>query len=360
MICPECKKNIEDESLLFCPFCGTEIKVVPEYNSFEEDELPSMLVHGGEKKTPEIKKTSSKRTLILACLILLGLFFGTFLTVYTYHHSYNYYYSSAEKSFKNKDYKSALNMALKAYNKRADYEATLLLGKSYYKEKDYKKSEKYLKEAISLYPRRTDAYSVLISLYESEGNFDAIKSLRDSATNLNIIELFDNVVMASVIFSKKAGSYDDDFELSLKTYGDYKIYYTLNGDKPDKTNGILYKKDSPINISEGKTIVKAACCDKKGHFGEVKTEKFTVKYTEPDNPFVSPESGVISGETKVTITSPYEVYYTWDGSDPTTSSDIYTGPLDIPTGNNVLSVMCINEHGLKSEIQRYNYIYQPQ
>lgn len=359
MICPECKKNIEDESLLFCPFCGAEIKVVPEYNTFEEDELPSMLVQDGEKKTIKKKNSSKRPIIIIACLVLAGIFAGTLVMINSYHHSYDYYISRANESYNKKNYSSSLSMAIKAYNKRGDYESALLIGKSYYKTKDYKNSEKYLKKAISLYPRRTEAYSVLISVYESEGDFDAIKDLRDSTTNLGIIELFDNVVMANVNFSKSSGTYDDDFELSLSTYGDYKIYYTLNGDRPDK-KGTLYDKDSPIKISEGKTTVKAACCDEKGHFGEVKTRKYTVEYTDPDDPVVSPESGVISGEPKVTITSPYEVYYTWDGSDPTTSSDIYTGPLDIPAGNNVLSVMCVNEHGLQSEIQRYNYIYQPQ
>ena len=51
--------------------------------------------------------------------------------------------------------------------------------------------------------------------------------------------------------------------------------------------------------------------------------------------------------------------FTWDGSDPVKGSVKYTGPLEMPPGNQVLSVILINSVGLRSCVYRVNYIYMP-
>ena len=44
MICKNCKKEIPDDKV-FCPYCGKEIRFVPDYNTFEEDVLSLSLIH---------------------------------------------------------------------------------------------------------------------------------------------------------------------------------------------------------------------------------------------------------------------------------------------------------------------------
>lgn len=54
------------------------------------------------------------------------------------------------------------------------------------------------------------------------------------------------------------------------------------------------------------------------------------------------------------------IYYTWDGTDPTTASARYTEPFEVPEGNNVLSVLVVDKKtGLDSGVYRANFIYYP-
>ena len=63
----------------------------------------------------------------------------------------------------------------------------------------------------------------------------------------------------------------------------------------------------------------------------------------------------------ITIQVPMDcaAYYTWDGSDPTEASLKYKEPLEMPQGNQVLSVILVNSVGLKSCVYRVNYVYMP-
>ena len=93
------------------------------------------------------------------------------------------------------------------------------------------------------------------------------------------------------------------------------------------------------------------------------TAQYHVEENPPSYPSVSPDGGEIWGETYVTITAEENcsIYYTWDGSDPTEASAKYMEPLLVPEGNNVLSVLVVNDkNGLSSEIYRSNFIYVPQ
>ena len=49
-------------------------------------------------------------------------------------------------------------------------------------------------------------------------------------------------------------------------------------------------------------------------------------------------------ETSVTVTVPdgCSAYYTGDGSTPTAASHLYTQPIKVPEGNNILSVVIID------------------
>ena len=69
-----------------------------------------------------------------------------------------------------------------------------------------------------------------------------------------------------------------------------------------------------------------------------------------------------SEETTVTITQQKDctIYYTWDSTDPTTESAVYTEPIVVPEGDYVLSVMAVNNKtGLVSDIYRVNLGYHP-
>lgn len=78
---------------------------------------------------------------------------------------------------------------------------------------------------------------------------------------------------------------------------------------------------------------------------------------------ISLDSGAITSPTQITISADpnCRIFYTWDsiGTDPTVDSFEYTGPIDVIEGNNVLSVVAINNRDMSSNIVRRNYIYEP-
>ncbi|MBQ7678205.1 MAG: chitobiase/beta-hexosaminidase C-terminal domain-containing protein [Lachnospiraceae bacterium] len=204
------------------------------------------------------------------------------------------------------------------------------------------------------------------------------------------------------IFSKAGGEYPDDFELSISAPDGAKIIYAMEGadaasgsgfseaagqkegsDTMEGTNpaddtdpvdgddaadaageeafkGSVYNE--PLKITEGRTIVRAQCVNEDNEKGPVTEKIYVVKYPQPDKPNVLQESGTYHEETYVTIKTNVpggKIYYTWDGSNPTVYSMLYTEPVLIPEGNHVLSVIVINERNMSSDIARYNYVYIP-
>ena len=92
------------------------------------------------------------------------------------------------------------------------------------------------------------------------------------------------------------------------------------------------------------------------------TEKYQINYEAPDYPVVSPGSGHYDAPTTIRITTDLEgakIYYTWDGSIPTPNSEQYYGPIDMPEGNNVLSVILVDKNGMSSNVFRANYEFTP-
>lgn len=143
------------------------------------------------------------------------------------------------------------------------------------------------------------------------------------------------------------------------------IYYTINGDDPTGKSGELYD-GKPIALgSESKTIVIKAIAVK----GEAKSKVATFTYTvstelDPDKFVEAPVFDIPSGKevepgTKVTLTNPEEgvkVYYTMDGTEPTSGSTEYKAPIDLGTkaGEVVIKAIAFREEN-KSSVSTYEY-----
>ena len=115
-------------------------------------------------------------------------------------------------------------------------------------------------------------------------------------------------------------------------------------------------------LTEGSTTVKAVARNADGNYSLVTENTYEIAYEKPDYPEVSPSEGSVTAPTFVQVTIPEgcTVYYTWDGSRPTESSAVCTEPLAIPEGNNILSLLLVDEHGMQSDVLQCNYRYLPQ
>ena len=108
------------------------------------------------------------------------------------------------------------------------------------------------------------------------------------------------------------------------------IYYTTNGSTPTTSST---KYTGAIAVNSAMTI--KAIATKSGNYtnSEVATASFTIKAREVvATPVISPAGGEVQEGATVTIscaTSGATVYYTTDGSTPTTSSAVYSGAITV-------------------------------
>ena len=79
-------------------------------------------------------------------------------------------------------------------------------------------------------------------------------------------------------------------------------------------------------------------------------------------PVANYKEGVYRNPINVELSSSNDVtiYYTTDGTTPTTDSQAYTEPFSMPEGNIVVSAIAVDEHDLVSSVARKNYIVNPQ
>ena len=87
--------------------------------------------------------------------------------------------------------------------------------------------------------------------------------------------------------------------------------------------------------------------------------EYKVEYKAPDAPTISPRSGSYETEQLIVIgniPAGGKAYYTLDNTTPTDKSTLYTGPFDMPSGNNVLSVITYDKNGQKSSVVKRNYV----
>jgi len=106
---------------------------------------------------------------------------------------------------------------------------------------------------------------------------------------------------------------------------DAEIRYTLDGTDPSQTNGEIYS--TPIEVSESTTI-KAIAYKEGIANSQIAIATYAMNVQQVATPVFSPSSGtILNNDTEITITtatSGANIYYTRDGSTPTTSSELYS------------------------------------
>ncbi|MGN0312355.1 MAG: chitobiase/beta-hexosaminidase C-terminal domain-containing protein [Lachnospiraceae bacterium] len=363
MKCKKCGNEVKAGDV-YCPKCGAEIQIVPDYNVFDED-ISSALkeertVTVNEEKKPVDKK---KRALLIvtAVIAVVAVIFGisVLITNNQKNKSFSYQYDRAAEYLENELPDKALEAIKKALAVDSDNEnGLILLAKIQVALEQPEDAINTLLSVVDLYPDSFEAYNMLIDLYSEQGDYESIAELAKDVENDRILALFAGYVPTRPVFKTEPGTYDTNILLELQSDSTSQIYYTTDGSSP-VTDGMVYTEE--IKLEAGTTVVKAVSTNEFGIFSDVVEGTYQIELAIPDKPVVSLASGTYSESQTIMISVPEgcSAYYTWDGSTPNKGSTKYTGPFEILEGNNVLSVVIMNQNDQASDVARFNYIYYP-
>jgi hypothetical protein len=155
------------------------------------------------------------------------------------------------------------------------------------------------------------------------------------------------------------GTYDSAVSVTLTPDEPAAVYYTTDGSTPDNGSAVY---TSPISIAENSTLMFFGV-DTAGNEEAVRTEVYVIDNTADHTPpytTADPAGGTYASPVSVTLTSNESatIYYTTDGTEPTTSNYTDTGAsplsgIDIPD-NTTLKFFGIdgpgNEESVKTEV----------
>ncbi len=177
----------------------------------------------------------------------------------------------------------------------------------------------YYNKSASLSPQKTYGNpldnDMKISIYNDRGQ------------NINYAHwLFEETEFYIVEAPTITNNYDGTISLSTTTAG-ATIYYTTNGDTPDNTST---EYSSPFLLGDA-TVIKAIAylgsdCSDVSIYNVPTYYKPTISY---DNS---------TSEVTITCTGATGIYYTTDGSNPTTSSASYSAPFTVSSGTIVKAI----------------------
>src|SRR5919202_2108947 len=139
----------------------------------------------------------------------------------------------------------------------------------------------------------------------------------------------------------------------------YSVRYTLDGTTPTATSPVY---TAPITIGSAtattRTTLTYAASDPAGNVGAAFSQAYIID-TTPPTVSASPAGGSYTGAQSVSLVAvddigPSTIYYTADGSTPTTASARYTGPLGL-AGNVTLKYLAVDEVGNTSAVGTQTY-----
>jgi hypothetical protein len=142
-----------------------------------------------------------------------------------------------------------------------------------------------------------------------------------------------NGAVASPVFSPAPGTYSSAQSVTItSTTSGATIYYTTDGSTPTTAST---KYTAPVTISTTTTLKAIATATGLAN-SSVTSGVYTIQSATAASPTFNPPAGTYSNAQTVTITSATSgatIYYTTDGSTPTTSSNKYSAPITISTTN---------------------------
>ena len=162
---------------------------------------------------------------------------------------------------------------------------------------------------------------------------------------------------AAPVLSESTGTYTgtQTVTISDSTAG-ATIYYTTNGAAPTTSSSVY---SGGISISSS-TVLSAIAAAKGYANSAVSSASYTIQTPIAATPLLSKPTGTYTGTQTITIsdaTSGATIYYTTNGTTPTTSSTVYSGGVSIPSSS-VLSAIAAVKGYTNSAVSSASYTIQ--
>lgn len=304
-----------------------------------------------EKKKAILKRKRRRLLLTIAGVIILI----AVVCIVMYQNSYKGIINKGYKAAESKEYEKAVSYFEKAISKdQKKADGYTGLSKVYVLQDKIQEAEQLFSDTIDQQPKNADIYKAYIEFYLDTKQEMKIPELLEDADD-SVSESLSEYVIDEPEFSLDEDKvYDDVQQLSL-TSEEAEIYYTIDGTDPSLSST---KYAEPIQLNEGDTIIKAIAVSKKGVPSLTSEKTYSIKFPIEDAPAVSPSTGQYDKAMQIEVKVPegYEAYYTTNGSDPTTASTKYTGPIDMPEGETLFKAILVNAKGRTSGITTRNYM----
>jgi hypothetical protein len=156
--------------------------------------------------------------------------------------------------------------------------------------------------------------------------------------------------LAPLVVSPAAGTYASEQTLTItEAISGSTIYYELTG--AVSTNGYV-QYTGPVSLPYGGVEALQAYAVETGYNqSNYLSAQYTLNYPAPPAPVLSLPSGTYSGAQSLTITDSLTgatIYYTSDGTTPTSSSAQYTGPLTVSSTETIEAIAAATGYSTSS------------
>lgn len=375
MNCPKCGAKME-QGKLYCQICGEEIKIVPDFEPEIENSIHEILTnvaddmaaemsgkeeYSGEMPQEQNVEKRKKRDKLsyrmlagigigFAVLVLLLAIVGGFLRLHYF--SFEYQMDKAYNFIQQEKY----DQAITCYSRALELDSQSSLAK-YYLAEAYMKSGD-VDYALLLFKEvaaseggaeeRMNACRMVVDIYSELGNYQAISDFLLDMGDNDITNSFQKYKAKEPEFSYEEGTYEVVLPLKLTSNTAGTIYYTMDGTAPDETSEVY---SSPIFLENGNYVIKAYFVNEYGVASNVVEKAYHIDVSIPFAPEVSAYSGDYSVPTLITVEVPEDsrVYYTTDGSEPTSDSNEYREPIHMPVGKSRFKFVTYNAEGVAGE-----------
>ncbi len=371
------------EGTLYCESCGEDIHIVPDFepelerdmeqtinNILEElhedmagEEEPGAAEkaeEGWEESDTEQGTAPRKRRwikVLLALVILLGLAAGGAAWYVYGYYSEDFQVDRAEQCISLGKYDEALVHYSRALElDSGNVELMFSLADVYYLKNNKIEYEFLLREIVknqnTTAEQLNGAYGKLIAIYRDRGDYQTINTLLLASGNESLMSTYQSYIARAPEFSVNEGYYTSIQPLKLTAAGAGKIYYTMDGSRPTKDST---QYTAPIILENGDYVITSYFVNERGTESEIVSKEYHIENNEIPAPEISALSGEYNFPIFIEVTSESEdVYYTTDGSEPTCSSTVYTGPIPMPLGKSCFKFARIVE-GVTGTIAERNY-----